>query len=182
MMAGPFALRRPGESPMQTLYTVMESPIGPLLIAGDGERLSTIGFPSGKGHVAPRENWRRDDGAFGTVQDQLRSYFAGERQVFDLDLDPQGTPFQREVWRALIEIPFGTTISYGALAARIGRPDASRAVGAANGANPIPIVVPCHRVIGANGSLTGFGGGIETKRWLLAHERERMPGTQATLF
>ncbi len=155
----------------EVLYTDMESPIGRLLLAGDGRGLSCIGFPSGKGAVAPRPDWRRDDDAFGRAKGQLREYFAGTRREFDLPLDPRGTAFQLAVWRELARIPFGVTISYGELARRIGRPTASRAVGAANGANPLPIVIPCHRVIGTNGSLTGFGGGIEIKKRLLALER-----------
>lgn len=155
----------------QTRYTVIDTPIGPLLLAGDGDRLARIGLPSGKGSVAVRPDWRRDDRAFLAAQDQLGAYFDGRRTAFDLELAPRGTPFQMEVWRALTQIPAGRTISYGELARRIGRPAASRAVGAANGANPLPIVVPCHRVIGANGTLTGFGGGLDTKRWLLALER-----------
>jgi methylated-DNA-[protein]-cysteine S-methyltransferase len=155
----------------EVLYTDMESPIGRLLLAGDGRCLSCIGFPSGKGVVAPRPDWRRDDDAFGRAKGQLREYFAGTRREFDLPLDPRGTAFQLAVWRELARIPFGVTISYGELARRIGRPTASRAVGAANGANPLPIVIPCHRVIGTNGSLTGFGGGIEIKKRLLALER-----------
>jgi methylated-DNA-[protein]-cysteine S-methyltransferase len=111
-----------------------------------------------------------DDGAFADVLAQLRAYFAGELRDFDVALELAGTAFQREVWQALREIPYGETISYGELAARVGRPGASRAVGLANGRNPIAIIVPCHRVIGADGSLTGFGGGLARKRWLLEHE------------
>jgi methylated-DNA-[protein]-cysteine S-methyltransferase len=161
-------------------YTYMPSPIGPLLLAGTGDRLSFVGFPQGKGRIAPGEDWRRDDGAFEAARAQLSDYFSGTRQRFDLALEPSGTAFQLAVWQALLAIPYGTTISYGELARRIGRPDASRAVGAANGANPIPIIVPCHRVIGANGSLTGFGGGIETKKFLLA--LEGATSTQPELF
>lgn len=166
----------------ETLYTVMESPIGRLLLAGDGARLSCIGFPAGKGVVAPQPGWRRDDDAFGRAQEQLRDYFEGTRREFDLPLDLRGTDFQLTVWRELARIPFGETISYGELARRIGQPAASRAVGAANGANPIPIVIPCHRVIGANGGLTGFGGGIETKKWLLALERPDLADNQPRLL
>lgn len=165
------------------LYTYLESPIGPLLLAGDGNRLSKVGFPNGKGRVAPRDDWRRDDDQFVEARTQLSSYFAGELRAFDLDLIPVGSPFQLAVWQALKAIPYGATMSYGELAGRIGHPSASRAVGAANGANPIPIIVPCHRVIGASGALTGFGGGIETKRWLLAHEKGGKPGDlQGSLF
>lgn len=154
-----------------TRYTILPSPIGPLLLAGMDERLACIGFPAGKGAVTPKPDWIRDDAAFAEARAQLGAYFAGRLTRFDLALDPRGTPFQRGVWAELVRIPPGQTISYGDLARRIGRPSASRAVGAANGANPLPIVVPCHRVIGANGTLTGFAGGLETKRFLLALER-----------
>ncbi len=164
-----------------TRYTILPSPIGPLVLAGAEERLACIGFPSGKGAVTPGPDWRRDDAAFGQAQAQLRAYFDGSLTRFDLALAPRGTPFQHAVWGALMEIPPGETISYGELARRIGRPGASRAVGAANGANPLPIVVPCHRVIGASGALTGFGGGLPTKTWLLAHERGRSPATAEQL-
>lgn len=165
------------------LYTYLESPIGPLLLAGDGRRLSKVGFPNGKGRVAPRDDWRREDAQFVEARAQLSAYFAGDLKVFNLDLMPVGSPFQLAVWQALSTIPYGTTTSYCELASRIGRPSASRAVGAANGANPIPIIVPCHRVIGASGALTGFGGGVETKRWLLAHEKGRETGDlQGSLF
>ena len=168
---------------LDVVYTYLESPIGPLLLAGDGVRLAKVGFPNGKGRLAPLEDWRRDDSQFGEARAQLAAYFAGELRDFDLDLTPAGTPFQLAVWQALADIPFGVTISYGELASRLGRPSASRAVGAANGANPIPIIVPCHRVIGASGALTGFGGGIDTKRWLLAHETGGHPDQlQSSLF
>jgi len=166
----------------ETLYTFMETPIGRLLLAGDGQRLSLVGFPRGKGLVTPRPRWRRDDDAFSRAKEQLREYFDGTRREFDLPLDLRGTGFQLMVWRELARIPYGETISYGELARRIGQPDASRAVGAANGANPIPIVIPCHRVIGANGSLTGFGGGIETKKRLLALERPDLIDRQLRLL
>ncbi len=152
------------------LYTHLASPIGRLLLAGDGQALAALGFPSGKGAVTPRTDWRREDGAFAEARRQLGEYFAGGRRVFDLALDLRGTEFQLRVWRELLTLPFGATTTYGAIAARIGRPTAFRAVGAANGANPIPIVVPCHRLVGADGSLIKFGGGLDAKRWLLAHE------------
>lgn len=159
-------------APMDDMvFTWVESPIGPLLLAGAGGRLVRVGLPSGKGRVAPAPDWRRDDASLGEARDQLAAYFAGRLVRFDLALDPRGTPFQREVWRALEAIPFGETRSYGALAKAIGRPGSSRAVGAANGANPLPVVVPCHRVIGADGSLTGYGGGLWRKDRLLALER-----------
>lgn len=165
------------------VYTYLESPIGPLLLAGDGTRLSKVGFPGGKGRVAPPDGWQRDDSLFVKARAQLSAYFSGELRDFNLELMPAGSPFQLAVWQALATIPYGATMSYGELAARIGRPSASRAVGAANGANPIPIIVPCHRVIGASGALTGFGGGIDTKRWLLAHEKGGGPGDlQGSLF
>lgn len=154
-----------------TIHTTVESPIGSLLLAGDGTRLTRLGFPSGKGAVQPKPDWRRDDAAFAEARRQLTAYFDRRLTRFDIPLDPRGTPFQLDVWRALLDIPAGETISYGELARRIGRPSASRAVGAANGANPLPIVIPCHRVIGASGKLTGFAGGIPTKTWLLDHER-----------
>jgi methylated-DNA-[protein]-cysteine S-methyltransferase len=163
-------------------YTFMDSPIGRLLLAGDDRHLSHIGFPSGKGAITPRPGWRSDDGIFSDVKAQLHAYFDGTLREFDLPLDPQGTDFQLTVWRELTKIPFGTTISYGELARRVGNPAASRAVGAANGNNPIPIVIPCHRVIGANGSLTGFGGGIETKKWLLGLEQAGRGSDQLRLL
>lgn len=141
------------------------------MVAGDGQRLHRIGFPCGKRPARPAADWRRDDELFNAAFAQLRAYFAGELTRFDLPLYFSGTAFQNAVWSALRDIPYGETISYTELAGRIGRPAASRAVGAANGANPLPIVIPCHRVIGADGSLTGFGGGVETKRYLLRHER-----------
>ena len=130
-----------------------------------------IRFPAKHRADMPPVAWRRDELRFAEAFAQLRAYFAGELTQFSLPLRLSGTAFQNKVWAALREIPFGTTISYGALAARIGRPSTSRAVGGANGANPLPIVVPCHRVIGSDKSLTGFGGGIEVKKFLLAHER-----------
>jgi methylated-DNA-[protein]-cysteine S-methyltransferase len=152
-------------------YGHLPSPIGTLLLAGDGEALRLISFPEGSRTVGPAEGWRRDDALFACVAAQLRAYFAGELREFDVPLAPDGTGFQAAVWEALRRIPYGETASYGAIAGRIGRPTASRAVGAANGANPIPIIVPCHRVVGSSGSLTGFGGGLGTKRFLLDHER-----------
>ncbi len=148
----------------------IDSPVGRLLLAGDGRSLIHLGFQSGPRPQVPAGGWVADAAPFGAAIGQLGEYFAGRRRSFDLPLAPRGTEFQRRVWRALTGIPYGTTISYGELARRIGRPSASRAVGLANGANPLPIVVPCHRVIGADGSLTGFGGGLPIKRKLLALE------------
>jgi len=166
---------------MATLYGVMASPIGELLLVGDGARLSGIWMQSHRGEWRRLRAGPRDDAAFATARAQLDEYFAGARTAFDLPLAPEGTDFQMKVWTALCAIPYGATVSYGELARGIGRPGAARAVGLANGSNPLPIVVPCHRVIGADGSLTGFGGGIERKRWLLAHEA-RHSGTTRDLF
>ena len=152
------------------LYSFCEAPFGSLLLAGDGERLHRIGFPRGSRACSAAPEWRRVDSAFDEARRQLAAYFGGELKRFDLPLHFSGTGFQQRVWLALCDIPWGKTLSYGELAQRIGSPAASRAVGAANGANPLPVVVPCHRVIGADGSLTGFGGGIETKRLLLRLE------------
>lgn len=152
------------------LFLFHPTPIGDLLVAGDGNTLSLIGFPQGKGRREPHPDWDEDLSAFAAVRSQLDAYFSGTLRRFDIPLAPRGTEFQLAVWEALTHIPYGETITYSDLAIRIGNPAAVRAVGAANGANPIPIVVPCHRVIGADGSLTGFGGGLDTKRWLLRHE------------
>ena len=123
----------------------------------------------------PDPAWTRDASAFTDLRRQLAEYFRGERRTFEVRLAPEGTAFQRDTWSALATIPYGATISYAELARRVGRPRAVRAVGAANGANPLPIVVPCHRVIGADGSLTGFGGGLDTKRRLLELEGALLP-------
>ena len=152
--------------------TRFPSPIGDLVITASDSGLTGVWFP-GKGPVAAA---RPDDerGPASTLlaraSEQLAEYFAGTRTTFDLLLDAGGTAFERRVWDALRTVPYGTTLSYGELARRLGDPRATRAVGAANGKNPIPIIVPCHRVIGANGALTGFGGGLDRKRWLLEHE------------
>jgi methylated-DNA-[protein]-cysteine S-methyltransferase len=151
-------------------YTVIASPIGDLLLARDDVGIVELQLPQGKREQRPRPDWVRDDAAFDDVRAQLAEYFAGTRTDFDLPLHAAGTPFQKAVWAALMDIPYGRTTSYGATAASIGTPTASRAVGLANGQNPIPIIVPCHRVVGANGSLTGYGGGLDAKRWLLGHE------------
>ncbi len=148
------------------LHTTIPSPVGDLLLLGDEAALHSVVFPDYR--VPPGA--RRSDAAFARAREQFERYFAGELTEFDLPLAPVGTPFQHQVWAALRAIPYGETRSYGELAAQIGRPGAARAVGLANGRNPLPIVVPCHRVIGANGSLTGFGGGIERKAALLALE------------
>jgi methylated-DNA-[protein]-cysteine S-methyltransferase len=156
-------------------YSYLDTSIGTLLIAGDADAIHYINFPKGKHEVKPQRDWV--ESTRGPVHDairQLKEYFASKRTDFDLPLAPGGTEFQLNVWRRLQEIPYGETISYGELAKRVGNPKASRAVGAANGQNPIPIVIPCHRVIGANGKLTGFGGGLPTKEALLALEARQL--------
>ena len=155
---------------MDIRWTTIDSPIGSLTLAASGSALHAIEFESNR-HPQARAGWIEGETALlRHAALQLREYFEGRRQTFDLPLAPQGTGFQRAAWQALAAIPYGETRSYAQQAAALGRPSATRAVGAANGRNPLPIVLPCHRVIGANGSLTGFGGGIEVKRWLLAHE------------
>lgn len=156
-------------------YSYLESPVGSLLLAGDGKSLHLIAFPDGKAAKNPRTDWLRRNDAFQQEKEQLNAYFAGDLQQFNLVLAPQGTPFQQLVWQALLQIPYGKTRSYGEIAAAIGQPSASRAVGAANGLNPLPIVIPCHRVIGSTGKLVGFGGGLPAKEHLLALERASIP-------
>jgi methylated-DNA-[protein]-cysteine S-methyltransferase len=159
---------------MTTWTTTIDSPVGPLLLAADDDgALTHLLFGDEARPAALGAGVRADPAPFAALVAQLDEYFAGARRVFDVPLAPAGTPFQREAWTALRTIPYGETRSYGAQAAAIGRPRASRAVGAANGRNPIAIVVPCHRVVGADGTLTGYGGGVATKRWLLAHEQQR---------
>ncbi|MGH8242936.1 MAG: methylated-DNA--[protein]-cysteine S-methyltransferase [Steroidobacteraceae bacterium] len=148
----------------------LDSPIGRLLLVGDDARLRAIHFQAGPHPARPSAAWIRSTTPFTTVVTQLQQYFAGSRREFDLPFLAEGTPFQCAIWQAILHIPYGTTIAYSELARRVGRPGASRAAGAANGANPLPIVVPCHRVIGADGTLTGFGGGLDIKIRLLALE------------
>ncbi len=154
----------------QVYYSTFESPVGPLLLAGSKAGLLLVSFASGDRPRNVDPEWRPDATAFVEVVQQLQSYFAGERKNFDLALILEGTDFQKRVWTALRKIPYGETISYKELAEMIGSPKAVRAVGAANGANPIPIIIPCHRVIGNDGSLTGFGGGLPLKKQLLELE------------
>lgn len=154
-------------------YRYLDTPIGELLIAGDAAGLRYVSFPSGRYRTRPAPGWERADDSLDDVRIQLEEYFAGKRRQFELQLAPAGTPFQLDVLHALQAIPYGETRSYGDIATSIGKPLAARAVGAANGRNPIPIIIPCHRVIGANGNLTGFGGGLPTKRFLLDLERQR---------
>ena len=153
-------------------YCYVDSPVGELLLAGDDAGLSLVGFPEGAMRREPESGWDYDEAPFVEVRDQLREYFDGKRKTFDLPLQLTGTEFQVQVLEELQRIPYGETTSYGEIAERIGRPKAMRAVGAANGRNPIPIIIPCHRVIGRSGDLTGFGGGLETKAALLRLEAE----------
>jgi methylated-DNA-[protein]-cysteine S-methyltransferase len=158
---------------LTTWTTTVDSPVGRLLLTSDGTSLTRLLFAA-----EPDPSWSTDPcPVLDEAVRQLGEYFAGERRDFDLELDPVGTPFQLAVWAALRDIPYAETINYGQLAGRVGNPHASRAVGLANGRNPISIVVPCHRVIGANGSLTGYGGGLDRKRTLLELER-RTAGDQ----
>jgi methylated-DNA-[protein]-cysteine S-methyltransferase len=159
------------EAQSMNTFCHVDSPIGRLLLTSDGKALTGLFTnPSRKAHST--DGWEEDAGIepLAETARQLNEYFAGTRREFDLPLRLQGTEFQKRVWQELTEIPYGTTWSYGQLAKRLGNPNASRAVGLANGQNPISILVPCHRVIGADGSLTGYGGGLERKHWLLTHE------------
>jgi methylated-DNA-[protein]-cysteine S-methyltransferase len=151
-------------------FRTVDSPVGPLTLAGLAGRLRHLRMVD-QTYEPSRADWVSDDGAFPDAVEQLAAYFSGERTTFELELDLVGTPFQRRVWEALLTIPFGETRSYGDIARQIGAPTAFRAVGLANGHNPIGIIVPCHRVIGAGGGLTGYGGGIERKRMLLGMEK-----------
>ncbi len=160
---------------MTTITTTVESPVGPLNLTASEAFLTGVAMADQRHAPAPSSDWIRDDAWFGEVAAQLAAYFAGELTTFDVPMNLVGTEFQRNVWSRLTEIPYGTTISYGELASRVGNPKASRAVGLANGRNPVAIIVPCHRVIGANGDLTGYGGGLERKTWLLRHEASFRP-------
>ena len=155
-------------------YTTMESPVGKLLLVSDGRSLRSVNFESSKRAVPVQSDWKEDNAPFTEAIRQLRAYFTGELREFDLPLAPEGTEFQMRVWNRLRAIPYGVTISYAQLAQEIGNPKAVRAVGLANGCNPIPIIIPCHRVIGSDGSLTGFGGGLPNKKKLLALESRQM--------
>ena len=156
----------------KSYFSFVPSPIGELLLASDGEALTGVWLtpPS-----APPG--RRDDAVLKPAREQMRAYFDGELRDFDLPLSAAGTEFQRQVWEALVAIPYGSTASYADIARTIGRPTATRAVGAANGRNPLAIIVPCHRVIGKNGTLTGYGGGLDRKDWLLKHEAAVLRGS-----
>jgi methylated-DNA-[protein]-cysteine S-methyltransferase len=157
-----------------TVYRTVDSPVGPLTLAGHDDVLTNLRMEDQTHPPSGREGWVLDEHAFPKVVDQLEAYFAGELTEFDVAFRLEGTPFQRQVWAALLEIPYGETWSYGAVARRIGRPMASRAVGMANGRNPIGIIVPCHRVIGSTGRLTGYGGGLDRKQVLLDLERRTL--------
>lgn len=153
-----------------TAFTSIPSPVGDLLAVDHGDGLAGLYFDGHRGGPQVGEHWRRDAAAFTGLRQQLGDYFAGRRDRFEVVLAPVGSPFQRRVWAALADIPFGSTVTYGRLAAEVGHPGSARAVGAAVARNPLSIVVPCHRVMGARGTLTGYAGGIERKRRLLALE------------
>ena len=156
-------------------YDFLETPIGRLLLVADEHGLRHIDFPRPDQGERIERDWRRHRRYLGAAIEQLEAYFGGRLHAFDVALVAHGTTFRKTVWNELARIPYGETISYGELARRVGDPAASRAVGAANGANPLPIIVPCHRVIGSSGKLTGFGGGLPIKQWLLDHERRHAP-------
>jgi methylated-DNA-[protein]-cysteine S-methyltransferase len=154
-------------------YTVIHTPLGELWIAGNEQGLTNVSFPSQRGLSAAHQwsaDWVYEPQAFAEARRQLTGYLAGDLQVFDLPLAAEGTAFRKQVWAALCNVPWGATASYGQIAKAIGRPSASRAVGAANGANPLPIIVPCHRIIGSSGQLTGYAGGLHIKQYLLELE------------
>jgi methylated-DNA-[protein]-cysteine S-methyltransferase len=156
---------------MSVQYRMVASPVGDLLVTGGQGAVAGLWMSPLDGGHRLDPSWVPDDGSLAEADRQLGEYFGGTRREFDLHLAPAGSPFQLAVWRELRRIPFGETRSYGEIARRLGRPDGSRAVGLAAGANPIAVVVPCHRVIGADGSLVGFGGGLQRKSWLLGHEQ-----------
>ena len=155
-------------------YAYLETSIGTLLLTSGHAGLQSVLFSKNGRPMAPDPAWHENASPLQEPIRQLRAFFSGELETFDLALAPQGTAFQQKVWRELCQIPYGETISYGDLAKRIGNPNASRAVGLANGSNPIPIIIPCHRVIGSNGKLTGYGGGLPIKEKLLALERRQL--------
>lgn len=160
-----------------TFYATMPSPVGELLLTASPDGLTGVYLP-GEGR-RPEPGWELDRARFAICRRQLEEYFAGDRVTFSLPLAPPGTPFQLQVWNELVAVSYGSTISYTELAQRVGRPRSIRAVGGANGRNPVCIVVPCHRVVGANGALTGYSAGIDAKRWLLDFERARTTSGQA---
>lgn len=156
-------------------YARFPSPVGELLLVGDDDALSGLYFPDGSKAARPKPDWVLDQTAFARVKAELAAYFAGELTGFSVPLAPRGTPFQLRVWDAVHAIPYGVTTTYGKIAVGLGDLRLARAVGLANGSNPIAIIIPCHRVIGADGSLTGYGGGLERKQWLLAREGLALP-------
>jgi len=162
-----------------TTYTMLTTPLGELLLTGTAAGLTGLYMPPHRHAPELQPGWVRDDDLFTEVRAQLHAYFTGELTSFDVPLAAVGTPFQQRVWAALAEIPYGATRSYGQIAARIGAPAASRAVGLANGRNPISIIVPCHRVVGSTGKLVGYGAGVNRKSWLLALERTGVPDVPA---
>ena len=153
-----------------TLFTIIASPVGPLTLVGEGDDITGLYFETGSSVAAPRPGWLRDDRRLRAAATQLAEYFAGKRTRFELALAPRGTAFQKSVWAALVNIPFGQTATYGDIARAIGKPTASRAVGGANHRNPLSIIIPCHRVIGTDGGMTGYGGELYRKRLLLELE------------
>jgi methylated-DNA-[protein]-cysteine S-methyltransferase len=159
---------------MTICYTYIDTPLGPLLVQGCGGFVTGLCMPNHKGRPEQGASWQQTDAPFAEVRAQLAEYFAGARHQFDVPLRLGGTPFQQRVWRELLRIPFGGTITYAELAERVGKPAGARAVGQANARNPVSIIVPCHRVIGASGKLTGYAGGMDKKQWLLAWERRAM--------
>ena len=161
-------------------HTVIDTPIGPLTLVAAPDALREVRFPNGR-PVGPDDGPDEPDHpVLARAARELDEYFAGQRVAFDVPLDPRGSAFQRAAWQGLAAIPFAETVSYGEQARRLGHDGKARAIGAANGSNPIPVILPCHRVIGSDGSLTGFGGGLETKAWLLHHER-RVAGLELPL-
>jgi methylated-DNA-[protein]-cysteine S-methyltransferase len=170
----------PGTTPATLTYDVVPAPIGRLVVASDGAAIVGVWMANAKPNDASWADHRGDDALLAQAREELGAYFDGRRRTFTVPLAPNGTEFQRRVWQELRTIPFGSTTSYAAIAHRVANAAAVRAVGAANGRNPIPIIIPCHRVIGSDGSLTGFGGGLDRKRWLLHHEGA-LAGGQAEL-
>ena len=161
-------------------YDTLDSPFGPIRMAADVTGLRRVIFLKGKGSVPQQAGWIREPGRLALVREQLEAYFAGQLKVFDLALAPKGTPFQERVWKALRDVPYGETASYGEIAVAVDNPRACRAVGLANGKNPIAIIIPCHRIIGASGHLTGYGSGLDIKAGLLKMEGHRLEGNHCT--
>lgn len=165
-------------SAMPTWYTTLDTPLGPLCLAGTTQGLTRVDFQHGKRPVQPAAHWVAERGVLDEACRQLQEYFQGQRHHFTLPLAPVGTPFQQRVWQALQQIPYGTTCTYQALAQYLGNPAAARAIGAANGRNPIAIIIPCHRLIGSDGRLRGYAGGLTLKQRLLEHESVSLSSAQ----